>query len=68
MSLATIELIAQGEGMRLILTEQGAFFDGVCDHANDCALEDDSPDGNGCHGNAGADGCCSVGNCSPDRC
>ncbi|AZO21306.1 polyketide cyclase [Mesorhizobium sp. M1E.F.Ca.ET.045.02.1.1] len=27
-SLATIELIAEGKGMRLILTEQGAFFDG----------------------------------------
>ncbi|KUM23209.1 polyketide cyclase [Mesorhizobium loti] len=27
-SLATIELIAEGTGTRLILTEQGAFFDG----------------------------------------
>lgn len=27
-SLATIELIAEGKGTRLILTEQGAFFDG----------------------------------------
>lgn len=28
-SLATIELIAGGDGTRLILTEQGAFFDGI---------------------------------------
>ncbi|MBZ9759941.1 SRPBCC family protein [Mesorhizobium sp. CA8] len=28
-SLATIELIAEGKGTRLILTEQGAFFDGI---------------------------------------
>lgn len=28
-SLATIELIAEGRGTRLILTEQGAFFDGI---------------------------------------
>jgi uncharacterized protein YndB with AHSA1/START domain len=28
-SLATIELIAEGDGTRLILTEQGAFFDGI---------------------------------------
>ncbi len=27
-SLATIELVAEGQGTRLILTEQGAFFDG----------------------------------------
>ncbi|MDX8461007.1 SRPBCC family protein [Mesorhizobium humile] len=28
-SLATIEVIAEGNGTRLILTEQGAFFDGI---------------------------------------
>ena len=28
-SLATIELIAEGKGTRLVLTEQGAFFDGL---------------------------------------
>ncbi|TIV75946.1 MAG: polyketide cyclase, partial [Mesorhizobium sp.] len=28
-SLATIELIAEGRGTRLILTEQGAFFDRI---------------------------------------
>ncbi|TIV97963.1 MAG: polyketide cyclase [Mesorhizobium sp.] len=28
-SLATIELIAEGKGTRLIMTEQGAFFDGI---------------------------------------
>lgn len=28
-SLATIELIAEGKGTRLVLTEQGAFFDGI---------------------------------------
>ena len=28
-SLATIELLAEGSGTRLILTEQGAFFDGI---------------------------------------
>lgn len=28
-SLATIELIPEGSGTRLILTEQGAFFDGI---------------------------------------
>ena len=28
-SLATIELISEGSGTRLILTEQGAFFDGI---------------------------------------
>ncbi|CDX34456.1 conserved hypothetical protein [Mesorhizobium sp. ORS 3359] len=28
-SLATIELVAEGRGTRLILTEQGAFFDGI---------------------------------------
>ncbi len=28
-SLATIELIAEGRGTRLVLTEQGAFFDGI---------------------------------------
>jgi len=28
-SLATIELIAEGTGTRLVLTEQGAFFDGI---------------------------------------
>ncbi|BCM22090.1 SRPBCC family protein [Mesorhizobium sp. J8] len=28
-SLATIELIPEGKGTRLILTEQGAFFDGI---------------------------------------
>ena len=27
-SLTTIELVAEGEGTRLIMTEQGAFFDG----------------------------------------
>lgn len=27
-SLATIEFIAQGDGTRLVMTEQGAFFDG----------------------------------------
>jgi len=27
-SLATIELIAEGDGTRLVMTEQGAFFDG----------------------------------------
>ncbi|WFP77795.1 SRPBCC family protein [Mesorhizobium sp. WSM4906] len=28
-SLATIELVAEGKGTRLVLTEQGAFFDGI---------------------------------------
>ncbi|TPI13427.1 polyketide cyclase [Mesorhizobium sp. B4-1-3] len=28
-SLATIELIPEGKGTRLVLTEQGAFFDGI---------------------------------------
>ncbi|MDX8445520.1 SRPBCC family protein [Mesorhizobium captivum] len=28
-SLATIELIAEGKGTRLVLTEHGAFFDGI---------------------------------------
>jgi uncharacterized protein YndB with AHSA1/START domain len=27
-SLTTIELIAEGKGTRLVMTEQGAFFDG----------------------------------------